>query len=74
MTIGGDLFRSTFHDSPIGMAVLDEAGTVIEVNPALAHGWRFGQGSLYGRPLPERELPFEGVNHERALAPPKGAG
>lgn len=55
------------------MAVLDEAGTVIEVNPALAHGWRFGQGFLYGRPLPERELPFEGV-HKRPLAPPKGVG
>ncbi len=36
MTNGEDLFRSTFRDSPIGMAVLDEAGLVLDANPAFA--------------------------------------
>jgi diguanylate cyclase (GGDEF)-like protein/PAS domain S-box-containing protein len=31
-----NLFQQTFQDSPIGMAILDEIGCYIELNPALA--------------------------------------
>lgn len=32
----GELFRRTFRDSPIGMAILDEVGHYVEVNAAFA--------------------------------------
>jgi diguanylate cyclase (GGDEF)-like protein/PAS domain S-box-containing protein len=36
MTVDGGLFRATFHDSPIGIAILDEVGRYVEVNRAFA--------------------------------------
>ncbi len=36
MTIDDGLFRATFFDSPIGIAILDEVGTYVEVNRAFA--------------------------------------
>ncbi len=36
MSVNDDLFRSTFRDSPIGMAVLDHEGRYTELNTAFA--------------------------------------
>ncbi len=49
MTIGDDLFRSTFHDSPTGMAVLGLGGRVLDVNPALARILGRAPGDLVGQ-------------------------
>jgi diguanylate cyclase (GGDEF)-like protein/PAS domain S-box-containing protein len=45
MTIGDDLFRSTFHDSPTGMVILGTSGHVLDANPALSR--------ILGRPVGE---------------------
>lgn len=36
---------------------------------AVRHGWRFGQGFLYGHPLPEEELPLETHSPGPAVQP-----
>ncbi len=36
MVDDGAMFRATFHDSPIGIAILDEVGHYVEVNRAFA--------------------------------------
>jgi len=53
MAVAGDLFRSTFQASPIGMAVLDESGTIVTVNPAFAHLLGRDSSDIVGRPFTE---------------------
>ncbi len=43
------LFRATFHDSPIGMAVLDELGNYIDVNSAFCSIIEYERSEILGR-------------------------
>lgn len=51
MTQTDELFTLTFRDSPIGMAVLDIEGRLIDHNAALAHLLGFDPGELTNRRL-----------------------
>ncbi|MBN2176850.1 MAG: EAL domain-containing protein [Demequinaceae bacterium] len=57
MEIEGDLFGPTFHDSPIGMAVLDESGHMLDVNPAFAHLLGREPAELIGKAFSEHTHP-----------------
>jgi diguanylate cyclase (GGDEF)-like protein/PAS domain S-box-containing protein len=53
MTLGDDLFRSTFHDSPTGMAVMDGSGRILDANPALAQILGRATEAIVGRSFAE---------------------
>jgi len=46
-----ELLRATFDCAPIGMARLDESGTIEQVNQALTHILGVREGVLLGRPI-----------------------
>src|SRR5688572_11848825 len=48
-----ELFRRTFRDSPIGMTIMDEVGTYVEVNEAFARMLGYEASELRGRHFAE---------------------
>lgn len=53
MGFGDSLFRSTFHASPVGMAILDSGGRYLELNASLARILGLGERSILGRSFGE---------------------
>ena len=67
MGYGDDLFRSTFHASPIGMAILDADGRYLALNGALAQILGLLESSAVGRAFGEFTHPDDRARDDDLL-------